>query len=321
MDLILATADGQEERVLEENLDLDIGKTNDFVLSASYGTWLGDIQIGKRIYIPGTEYGGIIKYIRSATNTGNIEVKGFTWRGYLDKRIIVPPAGSDYYIANGELNSVIRALVDIPGFVVPQINTGVTVNYRFGRYVTVAQGLQAMLQTVGYRLDIKYIQTQTGGYVQVQAVRAGNYGDSVEYSQDSMIDFASTDNQMGVNHLICLGKGELKDRLVIHLYTDKDGNISTTKTITGMDEIVATFENSGAESDTLTDTGKKRLKELRSNKSFTASIKDVEQELFLGDTVSGVDYITGNSVTKPIADKIVKRTSGVISIDYKIEGE
>lgn len=321
MDLILATADGQEERVLEENLDLDIGKTNDFVLSASYGTWLGDIQIGKRIYIPDTEYGGIIKYIRSATNTGNIEVKGFTWRGYLDKRIIVPPAGSDYYTANGELNSVIRALVDIPGFVVPQVNTGVTVNYRFGRYVTVAQGLQAMLQTVGYRLDIKYIQTQTGGYVQVQAVRAGNYGDSVEYSQDSMIDFASTDNQMGVNHLICLGKGELKDRLVIHLYADKNGNISTTKTITGMDEIVATFENSGAESDTLTDTGKKRLKELRSNKSFTASIKDVEQELFLGDTVSGVDYITGNSVTKPIADKIVKRTSGVISIDYKIEGE
>lgn len=321
MDLILATADGQEERVLEEDLDLDIGKTNDFVLSASYGTWLGDIQTDKRIYIPGTEYGGIIKYIRSATNTGRIEVKGFTWRGYLDKRIIVPPAGADYYMASGELNSVIRALVDIPGFVVPQINTGVTVNYRFGRYVTVAQGLQAMLQTVGYRLDIKYIQTQTGGYVQVQAALAGNYGDAIEYSQDSMIDFASTDNQMGVNHLICLGKGELKDRLVVHLYTDKDGNISTTKTITGIDEVVATFENSGAEEDTLTDTGKKRLKELRSGKSFTASIKDVEQELFLGDTVSGVDYITGNSVTKPIADKIVKRTSGVISIDYKIEGE
>lgn len=321
MDLILATADGQEERVLEENLDLDIGKTNDFVLSSSYGTWLGDLQIGKRIYIPGTEYGGVIKYIKSATNTGNIDVKGYTWRGYLDKRIISPPNGSDYYVGNGELNGIIRALVQIPGFVVPNINTGVNVNYRFGRYVTVAQGLQTMLQTVGYRLDIKYIQTQSGGYVQVQAVRAGNYGDAVEYSQDSMIDFASTNNQMGVNHLICLGMGELRNRIVRHLYADKDGNISQTQTITGMDEIVETFEYSGAEEETLLDAGKKRLKERRNSNSFTASIKDIEEELYLGDTVSGVDYITGNRVTKPIANKIIKRTSGVLSIDYKIEGE
>lgn len=321
MDLILATPDGQEERVIDENLDLDVGSTNDFVLYASYGTWKGDLQIGKRIYIPGTEYGGIIKGIKSATNTGSITVSGITWRGYLSRRIIVPPAGQDYYIGTGDLNAVIQRLVDIPGFVVSDTNTGVNVQYQFARYINLADGLQAMCQSVGYRLDLRYVQTTTGGYVLVQAVPAGQYGDSVEYSQDSMIDFVSDDNQAGVNHLICLGKGELKDRLVKHLYADKDRNISQTQTIFGVDEIVQTFENSGAEEDTLIETGTKRLKELVSKKSFTASVKTVEQELFLGDTVSGVDYITGNSVTKPITNKIVKKELNVVSISYKIEGD
>lgn len=319
MDLILATSDGQEERVLDEDLDLDIGKTNDFVLYASYGTWTGDLQIGKMIYIPGTEYGGIIKEIKAATNTDRIDVKGYSWRGYLSKRIIQPPAGQDYYIANGELNDIIHDIVNIPGFVVSNINTGVTVNYQFNRYVNVADGLQAMLQSVGYRLDISYVQTQAGGYVLVQAVKAGGYG--TEFSQDSMIDFVSDDNQMGVNHLICLGKGELKDRIVVHLYADRDGNISQTKSITGIDEIVSVFDNSGAELDTLIETGTSKFKELISNKSFVASVKAIDQELYLGDVVSGVDYITGNSARKPITDKIVRRKSGVISIDYNIEGE
>lgn len=86
-------------------------------------------------------------------------------------------------------------------------------------------------------------------------------------------------------------------------------------------KIVQTFENSGAEEETLLETGRNKLKELLSKKSFTSSVKAVEQELFLGDTVSGRDYITGNYVIKPITDKIVKKELNVISISYKIEGD
>ena len=319
MDLILADAYGQEERVVEEDLDLDLGVTNDFVLAASYGTWKGDLNIGKRLYIPGTEYGGIIKGIKTATNTGKIEVKGRTWRGYLASRIIEPPAGASYYIASGELNDIIRALIKIPGFVVSEKSTGVNITYQFSRYVTVEAGLSAMLSTVGFRLDIKYIQTQTGGYAEVQAVPAINYGDQIAYSQDSLIDFATNDNQMGVNHLICLGKGELADRLVVHLYADRNGNISQTQSITGIDEIVQVFENSGAEGDTLIESGTDKLKSLLNTKTFTASVKDIEKELYIGDTITGIDYITNNRATKPIKQKIVKRKLGRLSIDYKIE--
>lgn len=322
MDLILAKADGQEERILPFDFDFDLGGENDFQIKLTYASWDDRLTIGARVYVPGTEFGGIIKKISSATNTGNIFLDGFSWRGYLAHRIIRPAAGQDYRIVSGELNAIISELVDIPGFVVSSFNTGVTVNsYQFNRYVTVLEGIESMLRSVGYRLNIEYMQTQTGGYVSIGSVPAGQYGSQVEYSQDSMIDFSSTDDQMGANHLVCLGTGELKDRIVIDLYADADGNISEMQTITGTDEIVETFENSGAERETLLETGKDRLKELLNKKSFTAEIKDVNEELFIGDIITGSDYITGNSVTKPIVSKIVKRTNGVVSIDYKIEGQ
>lgn len=321
MDLILATSSGVEECVLDYDFDLDVGDTNDFQVNLNYGTWDDRIAIGKKLYIPGTEYGGIIKYIQSATNTGEITLKGFTWRGYLAHRIISPPAGSDYRIVSGELNSVIASLVSIPGFRVETKSTGRNVSYQFKRYVDAASGLEAMCESVGYRLDLKYVQTDTSGYVLVQALPSGNFGGTVEYSQDSMIDFDSVNNQMGINHLVCLGKGELKNRTVVHLFADKKGKISQIRTIKGIDEIVQVYDNSGAELETLVESGTTKLKELISKQSFTPSIKDSETELFLGDIVSGVDYITGNSVTKPIADKIINRTMGQLSINYKIEGQ
>ena len=321
MDMILATSDGRELRSIDYDFDIELNGENDFVITASYASWTDDITIGCRVYIPGTEYGGIIKYISSYTETGDILLKGYTWRGYLAHRFIRPPSGTDYYTAYGELNSIISSLISIPGFTVSNSNTGVSVNYKFNRYVSVLDGLEAMLRTVGFRLDIQYVQTQTGGYVLVQAVKAGLYGDSVEYSQDSLIDFTSEDNQMGVNHLICLGEGELKDRTVVDLYADRNGNISQTKTITGIDEIVEVYDYAGAELETLIESGTDQLKSLISQKTFTADVKQIEMELFIGDIVTGQDYITGNKVTKPIVEKIVRRENGVVSIDYKIEGQ
>ena len=321
MDMILANADGQEIQIIDYDFDLDLGGTNDFQINATYASWSDQIEIGRKVYVPGTEYGGIIKAITSATETGAIALKGYTWRGYLDKRIICPDSGQNYYTATGELNQVIASLISIPGFVVSSANTGISVNFQFERYCTVLEGIEKMLRSVGFRLDIKYVQTVSGGYVSVQAVKSGLFGDQVEYSQDSIINFNSSDDQMGVNHLICLGAGELKNRTVVNLYADRNGNISQTQTITGIDEIVETYDNGGAEEASLIEGGTQRLKEKLSKKSFTAQIKKVDSELYIGDIVTGQDYITGNKVTKPIVEKIVKRSNGAVSIDYKIEGE
>lgn len=320
MDLILADANGIEERVIFAPLDLDIGETNDFQITISYGDWDGSFDFGKRIFIPGTEYGGIIKAIESATNTDQIHIKGYTWRGYLAHRFIIPPAGADYYTVSGELNEVIRQLVgDI--FTVPEISTGVSVSYQFERFCSVEDGLTAMLASVGYRLDIKYVEYGTFGVVEVQALPAVTYGHA-EFSQDSKVDFSSKDNRMGVNHLICLGTGELHDRLVIHLYADADGNISKTQTIFGIDEICEVYDNSGAEADTLESGGADKLKEKINSKTFAAAVKDVARmDLYLGDIVTGRDIVTGNTVTQPITQKTVKFEDGTFNIDYKIKGE
>lgn len=325
MDLILATSGGQEECYLDCNYDIDIGSTNDFQLTFSYPSWDDRVKIGKMVYVPGTEYGGIIKAIDTSTETDIINVKGYTWRGYLQKRIIEPLDGMDYYVASGELNECIASVlnrIDLPLFAVAtangrNVNTGVNVNYRFPRYCTAADGLSGMLQSVGFRLDIKFVH----GHVQLQAVPAINYG-SVEISQDSRLNFNTEDNQMGVTTLVCLGTGELRNRIVRYLYADKNGNISEAQTIFGIDEIQEIFDNPAADADTLIQTGKDRFKTLISKKSFSAAVKDIDDiDLNLGDTITGRDYITGLVITKPIVDKIAKMEGGKFSVDYKIEGE
>ena len=325
MELILATSDGRELCTVWDDIDFDIGGENNFELALDYPSWNADFKQGALLYVPGTEYGGIIKDVEGMTETNQIFVRGYTWRGYLAHRIIEPPSGQDYKTVSGELNAVIAQVIgNSLGnlFVVSDTDTGVTVTYRFNRYVTVNDGLTAMLATKGYRLDIQYVQTETGGYVQIQALPAGNYGSDIEISQDSRLNFTSRDYRMGVNHLICLGIGELAARTVIHLYADANGNISQTQTVTGLNEIVEVFDNPGADSEVLLTTGTERFKTLLNFKSFQAALKDVDDlDLYLGDTFTGRDYITGNVVTKPIVEKIVKREHGLFTVDYKIEGE
>lgn len=79
------------------------------------------------------------------------------------------------------------------------------------------------------------------GYVQVRAVPIVDYSSEYEFSNDQNMNFTMDDNKRGVNHLVCLGKGELKDRLVIHLYVDEKGNVGQTQYYRGIDEIEETY--------------------------------------------------------------------------------
>lgn len=48
------------------------------------------------------------------------------------------------------------------------------------------------------------------GYVKVQAVPINDLSDRHELTNDNNMHFTTDNNQRGINHLICLGKGELK---------------------------------------------------------------------------------------------------------------
>lgn len=330
MDVILADKNRKEIRLLQEaDADIDIGDTNDFQFTFSLDNWTCDIQIGCYVYVPGTEFGGLVGELESSTAENQIYVRGDCWRGMLAKKIIEPPSGQDYKTVSGELNTVIATLVADVGigdlFSVSEEDTGIAVNnFQFDRYCTPLAGIEKMLASKGYRLEITYMQQNVPeiGYVRLRAVPIVDYSNTKEISQDNNLDFTATDYKRGINHLICLGKGDLKDRVVRHLYVQQNGSIGTSKYYLGLDERAAIYDYGSAEEQELVESGTEKIKELMDKKSFQANIRDdVELDMQIGDTISGRDYITGISVKKPITGKILTIQNGEEKVEYKIEGD
>lgn len=333
MELIRTDKYGRElGYVLKANIDFEVGEDeqdsiNDFEVEFKRRYWDGSIEDGSRMYSPDTEYGGIVKEISTDTKADVIRAKGYTWRGMMTKKIIQPVNNADYATATGELNAIIKRMVEkaFPGlFYGVEADTGVSVtNYQFDRYCTLHSGLNKMLKSVGYRLDIRYLQGEVGlaGYVQVGAVPIQDFSKDYEFTNDNNMVFTTDDNKRGVNHLICLGKGELKDRLVIHLYTDQNGNISQTQFFKGNDEIAEVYDSSGSEHDDLLENGTKKLETLKSRMSYNMTMEKSEGMLDLGDIVGGKDYLTGIRVTKQVGRKIWTVAEGKEKIEYKLGGE
>jgi hypothetical protein len=125
---------------------------------------------------------------------------------------------------------------------------------------------------------------------------------------------------MGVNHLICLGSGELKDRTVIHLYADVNGVISQTQTQFGADEVTDVYDYAGAEADNLIESGTDQMKANASKNEFAIDLESA-QDVAVGDIVGCRDYITGNTMTAPITTKVVKWKSGFETVEYQLSDE
>lgn len=330
MELIRTDIYGQElGHVLNANIDFEIGESdniNDFEIEFKRWYWDGSIQYGSRIYSPNTEYGGIVQEITTDSGLNVIRAKGYTWRGMMTKKVIEPLSGQDYAVASGELNSIIKEKVEkaFPGlFYGIESSTKVNVNYQFDRYCTLHEGLKKMLKSVGYRMDIKYLQGNVGkaGYVIVQAVKINDLSEEYEFTNDNNMRFKTDDNRRGTNHLICLGKGELKNRIVIHLYVDKNGKIGKTPYYTGIDEITDVYDSSGSEYEELLKNGTEKLNKDKSAMSYDMTMTKIEGVIDIGDIVGGRDYLTGIAMTKPISRKIWTISSGKEKIEYKLKGE
>lgn len=322
----LANKNREEIRLARElEGDFAVGSENSFGFSYSASDWTGDIDYGCYLYITGTEFGGIVSLIKSSTKENSIYVQGDTWRGMLAKKIIEPKAGEDYRIVKGRVEDVMRELVVEHGldflFSIPSSEDDTEIQFQFDRYCTLLAGLEKMLSSIDYRLDIRYIKTRWDAYVRLQPVQVTDFSNKAEFSQDGKLVFTAQNNQGGINHLICLGKGDLKDRIVKHLYVQKDGSIGNSPYYTGLDERTETYDYSSAEEPELTEKGTERLRELMNSKKFAVDIDDdIETEMQIGDIVGGRDYITGIVVKKPITKKILNIKDGTCKTEYKIEG-
>lgn len=325
--VILANSDLRElGAVRDANLTVDLNGNRNFSLQIARSYWRPELTFSSLIYIPGTEYGGIIGEVLTDTTLDYVELKGLSWRGRLAKKIIEPPAGSDYKVVSGELHTVMKSLIEpeFDGlFVVSAEDTRVTVsNYQFDRYCTLLDGLNKMLKSKGYRLQLSFRREQNEpGYLYIEAVPITDFSERIELSRDCKLNYTMDDKRDGVNHLIVTGKGELQDRNILHLYVQENGEIGTEQYYTGLQEIAEVYENTSTETDELMAAAEDRLRSLAGKKTFKMDVAKLGMDVGIGDIVGGRDYLTGMYMAKPVENIVYEIVNDVESKTYKLEGE
>lgn len=319
MDLIYTNELHEDEGVLKDyTFDLAFGKDeNDFELSINSDNHC--CVPGCYVYIDNTEYGGIIDKIRVITKDYNLKYMGRTWHGILASKIIKPDDGESHLIVSGEANAVMGSLIErlelSDLFESSEVDSGLTIsNYKIDRYINAYDGIIKMLESVSGKLKLIFSM----GKVVLSALPFVDYSQSEQFDNDQVsMDIEKEVNF--VNHLVCLGSGELAERQIVHLYADADKNISETQTFFGLDEIEDTYEVSGSEDiEQLKEEGSKHFKEILTDGTVDIDFDAETTEYDLGDIVGSKEMITGIFVKEKITKKIVTISRGLTNIEYKV---
>lgn len=225
MDLIYTDKNRKDISVLSDyELDEAFGKSeNNFSLKISLSEHC--MEPGCVVYAENTEYGGIIDTLNPNTKDSTLTYKGRTWHGILNSKVLEPDAGEDYLILSGEANSVLKEIItrlklnDV--FSVSEEDSGIEIiHYQCSRYPCAYDEIRKMLYEFMGKLTIN-CQMKT---VLLSVSPLYDYSADEEWDANQL-DFTIEKNYHPVNHLICLGSGDLKDRHVIHLFTDENGGI------------------------------------------------------------------------------------------------
>lgn len=324
MEFVICSADRMELRPFPDDaaMDFDLGGENDVEITCSRG----QMQMGYWIMSPGTEYCALIEEMEVNTNKEEETWRGNAVRKLLEQYVIQPPSGQDYRTVSGDANEILESVLGgaYGGlFSFPEEPSKIEISsYQFDRYTDALTGFTKMLAAKNARINIEVIQGGPNERFEIvlSAVPIQDLSEEIEYSQDSKVNVNIKESYRGINHLICLGQGELKDRQVVHLYAQLDGSISQKQYYTGLQERMMVYDNNNAEDlDELIEGGTEKLQEEMNYKEMNLTVQDMD--LQIGDIVSGRNYDNGLSLQKPITRKIVKIENGKIDIEYKTEGE
>ena len=285
MNLVISDPNGIPLKQTDDfDLDLQYGEKCDFVLSLPEL-----LEPHSLIHIDGTPFGGVVdKRCPSHTSKGSsIKYKGRSFQGVLSRKVIKPPSGKSHYTFRGEANALIDELIKLfkleNVFVASKRNSGINLNIQFNRYINGWDGLRMALASQGAILNLVCQE----GLHELSANPSRLYG-----NLDSERVYFSLDcDELPVNHLIGLGKGEGTARAVSHWYADLFGNVSQTQTLFGIWENELTYQLNSEEANTLPGKTKSKLLEYQEGSPAQVSIPE-NVFLDVGDTVriSSAEY-------------------------------
>lgn len=310
----LVIADSQlRDRLIPKRLTLDLAygaDENDFKLTLPLSQ---DVEVGEFIYFEDTECGGIIdnREIDYTGGSAKMAYSGRSWQGILGKSVICPDSGSAYLDYSGDLNGILRGVVARQGlgslFSVPPGASGFTASGQFERYTDAYTAFKKLCKAAGAKLRIRKAESHR---VELSAVaaRAVNL-DSDQYT-------LKINEGRFTNHLVCLGRGELESRDVIHLYADAGGEVSQTQTFFGASEITEVYDYNNAYSEELVKKGTEKLKEAFGN-SCELEVKD-NIGLEIGDVVRAASVDKGITIEATIEKVIVAIENGVETVSYEV---
>ena len=329
----------------------DIGVLKDFTFDLAFGANENDFECtvsrnnhccegGYFLYIEGTEYGGIIDDIKTDTDANEVVYHGRTWHGFLDSKCIIPLQSGEeststvtlktadetgtslinkYLIVSGEANNVLAWLIKRLGleslFIASTENSGITIkSFQFDRYCMAYDGIWKMLKSAGAKLKVHFSE----GMAVLEAKKIVDYSKDEQFDSDQ-IEMEIKNYYHPLNHLICLGKGDLDERLVIHLYADSNGNISHMQSLTGIQEVTDVYDYSSAESaEELEAKGIEKMQESWNGDYVSTEFDSNSNSFDIGDVVGAKDNETGMFGTAEITKKIVKIENNSTTISYKV---
>ena len=315
MDLIYTNDERVDQGVLSAYaLDLSFGAAeNNFAMSIGINEAVLDFRAF--IYMEGTEYGGIVDRKKASTDGESVTYKGRTWHGIMNSKVIQPDAGEDYLVVSGDANNVLATMISRLGlsglFVADEKTSGINIaGYKFHRYCKGYDGFKAMLAANGAKLKVVWKDRS----VILSAVPIVDYTKAP--IDGDMATLTVEQCKTKVNHLLCLGAGNLAEREVIHLYADPSGKIGDTQFYTGVEEVVEIYENTISED--LRNDGIKRFKELLDSDTAEISLpEDGEYTYDIGDIVGATEVQSGVTASAAVSQKIVRINNGAVSTEYK----
>lgn len=319
MDLIYSNSVGVDIGVVSNyNLDMDVGLDDDFELKVPMNNHI--LRSNYLIYVEGTEYGGIIDTIKSDTSTSTISYSGRTWRGLLKSKIVEPNEGESHLIISGDINNIIKELLvrcdmsDV--FFIGNSNINIDIkNKRFSRYVNLLSAIESLLDDVNLKLSI----THNNGRLELTATRVKDVSELMEITDEVGINYTAERNFNGVNHLICLGSGELEDRDIINLYVNEKGEIVDNEFFSGLDKVSEVYDYPSVENiEELRSEGIKRLKDRMSKDTLNVNVEGVNIDI--GDKIYTKDEITGIQKESIVSQKILSLENSDYKINYKVGG-